>query len=295
MAIICLSQCNKERTGNIFIEIFTLIIGDPNVLYFSYVVPRLSFTCFRPTLVTVSCKLPTFWPADPELWFAQVDAQFRVTSQATKFEYVIATLDPQYAAEVRDLILKPPDADPYDRLKEELIKRTTASEQRRLQLPINAEDLGDRTPSQLLRHTQQLLGGKAASFNQSFLRQLFLQRLPPNVCMVLASTKDDEDLESLASLADKVVEVASRAVNAVQTTELSTEVEQLRSDIATLKKLVTSLSDLRHPRSFRRRTPSPAPPDRPTTLCWYHAQFAEKATKCTKPCSWSQGNVQANR
>ena len=251
------------------------------------------------TVATVSLKLPAFWPADPELWFAQVDAQFRtkrITSQATKFEHVIATLAPQYAAEVRDLILKPPDADPYDRLKEELIKRTTASEQRRLQLLFNAEDLGDRTPSQLLRRMQQLLGDKAATADQSFLRQLFLQRLPPNVRMVLASTKDNEDLESLASLADKVVEVASPAVNTVQNTELSTEVEQLRSDIAGLKKLVTSsLSATRHFRSLRRRSPSPAPPDKPTDLCWYHARFAEKATKCTKPCSWSSENVQADR
>ena len=179
------------------------------------------------TVATVSLKLPTFWPADLELWFAQVDAQFRtkcITLQATKFEHVIATLAPQYAAEVRDLILKPPDADPYDRLKEELIKRTTASEQRRLQLLFNAEDLGDRTPSQLLRRMQQLLGDKATTADQSFLCQLFLQLLLPNVRMVLASTKDNEDLESLASLADKVVEVASPAVNTVQNTELSTEV-----------------------------------------------------------------------
>uniref|UniRef100_A0A1X7VE44 Uncharacterized protein n=1 Tax=Amphimedon queenslandica TaxID=400682 RepID=A0A1X7VE44_AMPQE len=112
---------------------------------------------------------------------------------------------------------------------------------------------------------QQLLGGKAATFNQSFLCQLFLQRLLPNVRMVLASTKDDEDLESLVSLADKVVEVASPAVNAVKITEFSTEVEQVHSDNATLKKLVTSLSDTRHPCFFRRRTSSPAPTDRPTT------------------------------
>ena len=109
--------------------------------------------------------------------------------------------------------ISPPDTDPYDRLKEELIKRTTASEQCRLQLLLNAEDLGDRTPSQLLRRMQQLMGGKAVTDDQSFVRQLFLQRLPPNVRMVLASTKDDEDLESLASLADKVMEVASPAVN----------------------------------------------------------------------------------
>ena len=256
-----------------------------------------------PDVSAISLKLPTFWPADPELWFAQVDAQFRtkrITSQATKFEYVIASLSPQHAAEVRDLILQPPAADPYVKLKEELIKRTTASEQRRLQLLFSSEDLGDRKPSQLLRHMQQLLGDKAATADRSFLRQLFLQRLPPNVRMVLASTKDDEDLESLASLADKVVEVAAPTVSTVQTSEttqsqLSTEVEQLRGEVVRLQKLVTSLSATRHPRPNRRRTPSPAPPTRPSDLCWYHARFAEKAAKCNQPCSWSQENSQADR
>ena len=245
----------------------------------------------------VSLQLPTFWPADPELWFAQVDAQFRtkrITSQVTKFEHVIASLSPQYAADVRDLILKPPDANPYDRLKDELIRRTTASEQRCLQLLFNAEELGDWTPSQLLRRMQQLLGDKAATADHSFLRQLFLQRLPPIVRMVLASTKDDEELESLASLADKVVEVATPVVSTVQTTQLSTEVEQLRSEIADLKKLVTSFST--RPKHIpRRRTPSPAPPDQSTGYCWYHSRFAEKAAKCVKPCSWPTGNGQAER
>ena len=120
---------------------------------------------------TVSLKLPSFWPADPELWFAQVDAQFRtkkITSQSTKLEHVIASLSPQYATEVRDLILKPPATNPYDKLREELVKCTTASKQCRLQLLFNAEELGDRTSSQLLRRMQQLLGDKAAMLTSHF-------------------------------------------------------------------------------------------------------------------------------
>ena len=241
----------------------------------------------------------SFWPADPELWFAQVDAQFRtkkITSQLTKFEHVIASLSPQYATEVRDLILKPPATNPYDKLREELVKRTTASEQRRLQLLFNAEELGDRTPSQLLRWMQQLLGDKAATADKSFLRELFMQRLPPNVTMVLASTKEDEELESLASLADKVVEVAAPVVATVQSSQLSSEMEYLRSEIASLKRLVQSLSTTpRRKHSPRRRTPSPTPPVQSTGLCWYHSRFAEKAAKCLQPCSWESENGPADR
>ena len=118
----------------------------------------------------------------------------------------------EFATEVRDLLLRPPEDTPYDTLKTELVKRTAASEQRKLQQLISWEELGDRKPTQLLRRMQQLLGDKVGTADvpsSSFLRELFLQRLPSNVRMVLASTDTSMDLNKLAELADKVMEVAT--------------------------------------------------------------------------------------
>ena len=76
--------------------------------------------------------------------------------QKTCFDYVIGSLSPEFATEVRDLLFNPPEDRPYDTLKTQLIKRTAASAQHKLQQLISGEELGDRKLSQLLRHMQQL-------------------------------------------------------------------------------------------------------------------------------------------
>ena len=164
------------------------------------------------TVAPVSLKLPPFWQQDPEVWFAQVEAQFdtrSITVERTKFDYVVASLSTEIATEVRDLILSPPDENPYTVLKQQLIGRTAASEQRRLQQLFNAEERGDRKPTQLLRRMHQLLGDKASTTDSTFLRELFLQRLPANVRMVLASTPEPTSLDQLATLADKIMEAVT--------------------------------------------------------------------------------------
>ncbi len=94
-------------------------------------------------------------------------------------------------------MLRPPDTNPYNVLKEILIKRTAASEQRRVQQLFQAEELGGRKPTQLLRVTE-LLSKKPSSGSCSC-----------NVRMVLATSPIATPLESLAELANRVIEITA--------------------------------------------------------------------------------------
>lgn len=256
-----------------------------------------------PVVSTVSApiKLPPFWPADPELWFVQVEAQFacrKITSQKSKFDHVVSSLAPEYAAEVRDLLISPPTDNPYTTLRTQLIKRTTASDQRKLQLLLTSEELGDRKPSQLLRRIQQLLGNRPGMSDESFLKELFMQRLPPNVRMVLASTPEGTEVGKLADLADKVMEAASPtgAIASVTPPPTKTDkVEHLQEEVSRLEKLVQKLSRPRSPLRPTLRPPSrrsPTPPINTSadadshSLCWYHRTFGSRARQCRPPCAW---------
>ena len=129
---------------------------------------------------SVTIKLPPYWPSDPALWFSQVEAQFttrNITSQKTKYAYVVGSLQPEVAQEVRDLLINPPAENPYTQLKKELVKRTSASDQQRLHQLLNAEQLGDRKPTQRFCRMQQLLGDN--QLEPSIMKQLFLQHSLP--------------------------------------------------------------------------------------------------------------------
>ena len=65
-----------------------------------------------PVAANVHMKLPTFWPAAAEVWFAQADAQFAIgnlTSRKTKFYHAVADLPQEVASQILDLIRAPPD------------------------------------------------------------------------------------------------------------------------------------------------------------------------------------------
>ena len=123
-------------------------------------------------VAAIQLKLPPFWPKDPELWFVQKEAQFTtwgITVSSTKFDYIVASLSPEFATKVRDLLLCPLQKTHYNELKTELNNRTSTSEQSHLQELPSAEELGDRMPSQVLQCIQQLLSNTATIMDATLI------------------------------------------------------------------------------------------------------------------------------
>lgn len=279
-------------------------------------VGREVLTAPAPTVDRVSVRLPPFWPEDPEIWFAQIEAQFEISgtkTDATKFYMVIQQLDHKIAREVRDIITNPPRTEKYDRLKQELIKRLSTSRDQRIRQLLTHEELGDRKPSQFLRHLRSLASD---GVSDDFLRSLWANRLPSHVQAIIASQKS-ASLDEIAELADKVCEVTPSTSSQVASASGSHFDAMLKrmEDVIT-RRVETEIAaqlaqlDLRgqrgrpyerqHSRSSGRSRSRNRGQSQSRTpgMCWYHDIYKEKARRCRPPCNYNtkkQENYRSNQ
>lgn len=249
----------------------------------------------------VGMKVPPFYAHDPQLWFAQIEGHFvlsGITVDNTKFHYALSYLDAQYAKEVRDIIISPPTQNKFETLKNELIKRLCDSREKEVKQLLTEEELGDRKPSQFLRHLKQLAG---TDVPESFLKSIWTSRLPMNMQTLIASQPLALTLESLAELADRIKDLAPNTLQ-VASTSRDSAMDGMAKQIAELTKQVQALASGRNsrPRSnqrannhFNGRSQSHTRSEssyRKYPVCWYHSKFGEKSTRCIKPCDYHSGS-----
>ena len=78
-----------------------------------------------------------------------VEAQFalaNIVTDETKYNYDVANLDPKFWVEVQDILRNPPASGKYDKLKFELIRRFSVSQDQKTRRLLEHEDIGDRKP-----------------------------------------------------------------------------------------------------------------------------------------------------
>ena len=161
------------------------------------------FVMTDPTTSAVTVKLPTFWPAQPTIWFVQAEAQFvlhGINNDSTKYYHILATLDQDTAVRISDVILNIPANDKFDLLKKWLLQTFELQETDRAEqlLILASAGLGDRTPSQLMEEILQLLGTKPFCF---LCKQIFLRQLPTVVRTQLAEANFSSDPRAVVNQA----------------------------------------------------------------------------------------------
>ncbi|XP_011263135.2 uncharacterized protein LOC105255519 [Camponotus floridanus] len=250
------------------------------------------------TVNRVAVRTPPFWPEDPELWFAQLEGQFTlgaITDDDVRYGYVLSKLEPRQAREIKDVITNLP-SNKYSAIKHALIQRLTDSQEQRIRQLLEKEELGDRKPSQFLRHLSTLAG---TTVSDDLLWTLCLGRLPPQTQAILATRKGDK-LQDVAEQADHIHEIDSRALvlatdhrpaaaaaaTSSQNT-LTTQMEALTLQVATLTERLTNMAkELRRGRSRARSRSRGKPRSRTPAkegLCYYHRRFGAEAHRCAQP------------
>lgn len=256
----------------------------------------------QPEVARVSVKIPPFFRKNARVWFWQIEAQFQnnqITSELTKYNYLVGNLDTEIAELVTDIIGQNLSSTPYTDLKNRLLQEFEETESRKAKKLLTEMELGDKKPSALLRQMKALAG---TNVTNEFLRTIFLDRLPVTARSVLAASSS-EDLESIALMADKILEVISptQYVYTMQgenphSSPLAPNEERLSRLEKTLAEMSLHLTELvkteRQPRSrsrseqspYRRRSRSNS--RKRHKQCWYHFKFGEDARQCNKPCEF---------
>ena len=153
-------------------------------------------------------------------------------------------------------------------MKTALIRAFGKTQAEKDQTLLGLNGLGDRKPSELLQHMQNLNADPATLF-----KALFLAQLPPDVRRILATSSKTE-IADLALEADRITEVTrltqDTQVNATETSQIP-----FRSGPS-------------KPWTQMKKLPG---------MCKYHSMFGNQAKKCVQPCKFqtASGKVPPSR
>ncbi|KAH7977983.1 hypothetical protein HPB49_004117 [Dermacentor silvarum] len=163
----------------------------------------------------VAIKLPPFWVDSPEVWFAQVKAQFslaRITQDWTRYDYVVTHLDALYANETALTCL-------------------SLSEEQKIR-QLQTAELAERKPSQLLRHMRALAGNMQAILQAQV-------RLPLNELAEIAYRVIEASLPQLSP----TIQAVAAPLN---TTELARRIDDIDRQLTSIQqRLAAALTPLR--------------------------------------------------
>jgi hypothetical protein len=267
----------------------------------------------------VAVRLPPFWGEWPAVWFAQAKAQFSlvgIRSKTTKFFHVISQLDHWYAAKVEDIIISPPEWNPYTTLKTKLVRQLTPSKEQWIRQLLMIEEMGDRKPSSYgisgVSHLTCLKTSYSTSGPTGYPQHTSLPRLSTRAQLGLCSPLCGPHLRghTPAGTRQRHPNCTPDIENlSLKVASLSTEQSHLqassRDPPLSSRDPYSSSRDPRKPApeiptlapgtATRTADPPPSRDDTAPTLCGYHRCFGTRVQKCTPPCTYLQQENYSSR
>lgn len=265
-------------------------------------------------------KLPPYWPSSLNTWFIQVESQFainRITSEVTKYNYLVSALPQDVAETLTDILDQPHQTTPFTQLKDAIINRHLLSIERRIKRIISDEDMGDKSPSDFYRRLKQL-AGTSGTVTDDLIRKLWLSRLPHLINISLIPL-GDQSIDTVLDTADKIYDAMQTSTNVTNISALSNkpstssssvshnqDIQSLHNEIKELRGMIAKISFTdRNPRSRsrnkegsnnsnRNRSRSRSRFDSSGSFCWYHFRHGKDAKKCKEPCQYNKPTTSLN-
>lgn len=244
---------------------------------------------------------------NPETWFAILEQQFAVSgikTEKTMYAHAVGALDAHLHNQFAHLITRDKGNKPYSVFKQEVIRVLGESEKSKLNKILHGLTLGDKKPSQLLEEFQ----ANASGFSAISIKQLWMQRLPSQIQLILTPFEHDLDIKTLAERADDLVETLTGSFNqiagvthksgmedAIRERSKEVDIQQImqsfKKDIlAEVAEIVQRQNPSDHNsrnfnrQSSNRRRSKSRDQSKKRDLCYYHFKFGDKAQKCVSGC-----------
>lgn len=265
---------------------------------------------------SANLKLPDFWITHAKAWFRNAEGNFytrRITNETTMYYHVIRSLTAKAVQELDDILEDDSLKTDYQSLKEKIIGRFASTTEEKLRELVGTQSLGDRTPSQFLRHLRSLA---EKNVTEKVLGTLWSDKLPMQVQAVIASQLKTQPLDQVAELADELCKMINNnpgfGVNAATapsaapaaTAAAAAPPDKLDLVLQRLELMEARISDMddrgrnrdrqqggpeRGRDSSRRRGDSrQRSRERPAghPHCYYHYNYGAQARNCKAPCSF---------
>lgn len=217
----------------------------------------------------VAVKIPDFIRQRPDLWFLQVDAQFRlakITQDRTKFDYLVAKLPEDVLIKCEDVIREDFKENSYPLLVKALKTRFGLSKAQRLSSIMDDISFdSSQSPSSFFRDLVSLAGD---TVDYTCVLHRFMQRLPPYIAGPISGLVHD--------VQEDFLEVKTRNLTS------ESKLLEIADSIAIHHKPQTFAIKANYNANYQHNNDVRSRPNG-QKICRIHAKYGTAARKCAEP------------